>query len=1545
MNLGRSSVLAEALADRLRLVRVGVVVRDIAGIDPVEVVEEVARISGKELYAAIVGLDEPRSVRGVTVANNIESAVMWRNSPDKAGSIVVFVQGEVPKLHSLGDFDVFSSRDLSRFLITKAMEEIPENLPRRNFWEAIRDSCQFFPLEFLEGFVAAVDEEAENPDAISSNLWRLGLLRDDDILAKGRDPKERLERNRQLIFEMGQLSEQSRRRIGLVLSRSTGANRERLQRAFRLVKEFFSRGDTDVLRNLDVTTVEELLKAGRPLPALSKDSDDERDDVGDGTAGTRPLRGTALEVAISRCLVSGDESAEKALAQLQTDIEERLGQEDAQAREAVSVDEWFGGQPIHPDYPDNDLIRVIGYLCNRDSWGGVIETSRESLFSAIVNAGPNDIDPYNPEDRDKGAVGHSLFSLVREFDRLVDARGERTFSSCLGSLIAARQQLLNHLGLLMSYPFVLFGGSPEMRSVLDEYLEAYAALLSLFRIHEPLLHGADDAAVRYVANEFMRLDVIFVRTPTEWKAMLTPLHPFHLWRFREILRAVKAEDRPLTEDERTVLSDALPDLPHLLHFLVVSSEVSRGDEVVLPQAGSVRTLPTFENHTNRYLGSDGVECVRELLRQWVVLAPYSARQVRLAVVDAPCLRDVLEECAKFVRSQNRTQVIVDAYFTRGQNVGRDVTNFDSDNKDHELVQMLKANRIVVHVRDEASSIQGVAELMQRRPVHIAVLFDQTQYNVTYAPNVQELLVSPLVISYEYDYSYTFGRGTIAPSSEAHEGLFADYHFLVSRAMRMPAGEHLRLQYNAGADLGPINSLLENGATRWLAVADRFVAAYAPSGAVPVGEQRFGQREVAVWAGDESQFVDRFLDLLKRYNLLPHQETVVGLLRRFAHLAAGGLFALPVSAGGAQRSRELREKGLLGAVLAVAWYREQYPGSLVASLDSKLATVWLKARPDGNRKRADLVGVRVSPDGGLVVEVIEVKTHDDDDVVHIDRDASSAITLSGRAVEQLTATLRIIEPIFGHDDPQPLFTPARREVLRYQLHRECFRDIHDRDWQSEWYQRLRTAFGLRSQATPVCCRGLVIHVSLDEPTGLSGVDDSTEPITYVKLGSREVQDLIAPRPSRRIQRPSNTPVEQQINVVLPPSSESQMVPESVLVDEVAAHRTSASELRVADGSHPLLHQAGVTDRSEATELARLFRRACEAFRIQIEECDPEKAVLGPTVWRFYVVLARGQRIEQLRNSLEDISREMKRSGILLSSIPNSVEIALDVPRLDRETVPLSAGLRVLPPVDSPEQMPLLIGVTPEGFPVIRDLSRVCHMLVGGTTGSGKTFFLHNLLISLLTSHPQPTNLRLLISTSKPEDFVFYEGLPHLELGRVIDDAAEAVDLFRTRIPEIFEERRQILSDARRPDIIRYNATHEEKLPPYVIVVDEFADLADQLAGSRSAKDEFYRHIRRVAQLGRNRGVHLILCTQRPSAELVPTHIRNLMNARVALRVNDSTASRMILDEPGAEQLQLHGDLLVKDDMTMVRAQAFFAEVSFIESIVSSLASASQNSQIG
>lgn len=311
-----------------------------------------------------------------------------------------------------------------------------------------------------------------------------------------------------------------------------------------------------------------------------------------------------------------------------------------------------------------------------------------------------------------------------------------------------------------------------------------------------------------------------------------------------------------------------------------------------------------------------------------------------------------------------------------------------------------------------------------------------------------------------------------------------------------------------------------------------------------------------------------------------------------------------------------------------------------------------------------------------------------------------------------------------------------------------------------------------------------------------------------------------------------------------------------------------------------------------------------------------------MWRFYVRLSRGQRLDALRNVLEDIGREMARSGVLVSSVPNSQEIALDVPRLksDRKIVPLSQGLAHLPTVTSPEQMPILIGVTPEGENIIRDLGQMPHLMVGGTTGAGKTIFLYSLLVSLLKSHPSPKSLRLLLSTSKPEDFVFFNHLPHLEQGLVIADAEQAVELLQSYVTQIFDDRGTLLTAAKCRDISEYNAKHVEALPPFIIVVDEFADLADQLAHDKSGLRAFYNQIRRVAQLGRNRGVHLVLCTQRPSADLVPTNIRNLMNVRVALRVNDSTASKMILDETGAEQLQMHGDLLFKSSLVLLDLRA-------------------------
>jgi S-DNA-T family DNA segregation ATPase FtsK/SpoIIIE len=156
-----------------------------------------------------------------------------------------------------------------------------------------------------------------------------------------------------------------------------------------------------------------------------------------------------------------------------------------------------------------------------------------------------------------------------------------------------------------------------------------------------------------------------------------------------------------------------------------------------------------------------------------------------------------------------------------------------------------------------------------------------------------------------------------------------------------------------------------------------------------------------------------------------------------------------------------------------------------------------------------------------------------------------------------------------------------------------------------------------------------------------------------------------------------------------------------------------------------------------------------------------------------------------------------------------------------------------------------------------------------------------------------------------------------------------------LEEAFQDRLELLTSARCRDVGEYNKDNPKPLPPLVVIVDEFADLADQLAGDKSAQRKFYMHLRRVAQLGRSRGIHLVLCTQRPSADLVPTNIRNLMNVRVSFCVNDAAASRMILDETGAEQLQMHGDLLFKEQAILTRAQGYFVSTDELDDLLESV----------
>jgi len=244
---------------------------------------------------------------------------------------------------------------------------------------------------------------------------------------------------------------------------------------------------------------------------------------------------------------------------------------------------------------------------------------------------------------------------------------------------------------------------------------------------------------------------------------------------------------------------------------------------------------------------------------------------------------------------------------------------------------------------------------------------------------------------------------------------------------------------------------------------------------------------------------------------------------------------------------------------------------------------------------------------------------------------------------------------------------------------------------------------------------------------------------------------------------------------------------------------------------------------------------------------------------------------------------------------------------------------------------LIGQSPAGEVMVSDLAEMVHMLIGGSTRSGKTIFLYSAILSLLAKHPSKETLELMLCTAKPEDFVFFEKLPHLHNRPVIEDTKDAINEIGQISSVVLPERSQILRDARVTSVAGYNQGRDikDQVRPIVIIVDEFADLGDQVHDDRKAKDLFYTSIRQIAQAGRSRSVHLVLCTQRPTADLFPSNVKSQMNARVALKVNSSLDSSIILGQDGAERLLGKGDMLFKYNDILERVQGYYCNPNEIE----------------
>lgn len=1134
MELNVNSILTDLLCKRMVDSKLGIVVRGVREIDPIQVAETVARTLNRQLAVAVIGYGTAYQISGfdsddsdenhpsLEIASTIEVAVTWRNQANSyAGRILVFVPGEVDKLGSLQSLDTLTIRDMTLHLIDWVSGHVARNAPQRRFWDALRNIVATLPFSMLLDFTQIVAAQPENLNAIPTELWRLGLLEDLALLNSNVDVNERLDRNRELITAIGQLSDKSRKRMNQVLQRAKDERQRELRTSAQKLREFFTTGRLVLLQNLRLDTVVQLIEAGRSEsepPPPSPHSEEGGDEL-PSPKPERTLRGAELIAAVASRVVGGHDREAVAAYVERVRSQMNDGEEDnGDPIDDETLQPLTGGRPLTTNVkPQTRTLRAfLAAFCSNEYWGGALEAEQHSLRDVVQRfERGGKAEPFDPNALIENR--QSMVSLLTNIDSQLNR--QPGLRATWDNLATARAELVDYLDLLIAEPIGLLFTDERARQAMARYLDAYAELLHLLSTHRGDLNARFPEAYRAIVQGLLRLDVVFVATPGKkaddadlrWKALLTPLHPLHLWRYRTILEKTGPH---LTEQEQRQLTEALPALPHLLHFVAVKD--TRLGRITLPLAGVLEGLPIYENRTNRYLGSDGLTFLGDLLRSWLAFAPYSQPQIRLALIDPPYLPDALREVKDFLRGRPDTRVVVDAYRTRPQNVLEHLAEMEFEGQDSAVAELLLDSGQVTLNLEVCDTLSDVAERLAKRPVHITYSFDQSSYDLTKSNRHRHLVVSPLVITYEYTFDEAYKKGSIAPSSDADSGLFADYHTLVNQAIDLQEDQSFQVQIGSGTDVGALNGLLRSESTRWLAVADRTLLGYAPLAAVPLVEQLQGRREVAVWAHATSRSVSQFAVMLReRYNLVPDEEHLVRLMQQFGHIAAGGLFSAVRANNLSAPQRDKQRKGLVGTVLAAHWYRTQHPGALIASLDSGLARQWL-ALQAASRERADLIGLRQDEQGNLVIDIIEVKA-----VEHAQKEVqvrfvapNRQVKLTGLAVNQLRATLTVVTPIFQQrQDQLDLFGQARREALKYQLYRECYRELHDNNDQFRWHKLLNAAFRESSVSVipTMHCHGLVVHLSFEENDVDQRYADSSGDVTLVRLRSPSIQALLTARP--------------------------------------------------------------------------------------------------------------------------------------------------------------------------------------------------------------------------------------------------------------------------------------------------------------------------------------------------------------------------------------------------------------------------------------------------
>ena len=1524
-----TKVITQLVNDRARAQEYGVALVNIPDFDYVSFVQGLA----SERKAALFFLGFPTATRArieselpqsekLSYDFTVEKAEELRNSGDESiFRVLIIKRAEMEKMSSLRWFPEIT---LER-IYTKSCDLARKDLAGTNaVIEALIQALRSKPirsilsfervLEYLELLISAPADKL--PEAIKENYYRLGLCSDKSL--DSRNPSKddfvaRIKHNHGIVERLSNLEQAERQSITNYYAKATG-----IKETPRRILSYYKTKDIALLGQMELSEVEECLKAAKekknPTPP--------------------PRRGTTIKpTALAAQLIFDDnqDQISDILVQLERDIDQRANTKKAEKVE-VDVD---GGRAQFKTEPVTE--RIAEEMSSDSDFGGIIRAEVQAPDEAIRDLDKFERIPFSP------AILDPVWSSLTRIAALV-SDGE-TISVRLKRFLDARKEIL---------PFSKRLQDATMLQVLAQfdkfykYLTAYAGLLTAINDEFPKIWAIAPSNAKEIINTIMSLDYVFVVGETKAHAIPTPMHPMYLWKYVELAKEILSSkgvneigEAQLSDEDKAFIIRKAEDIPDPLSVALLPATIAYRGAAFLPLSGRIGMLPVYSNVPQINQSESGIDTLKQAIIRYLCLYPHAGMMLKLCVIDPPSV-EVIVSMLKALNSDkefNINGIEISIFHTK--EVSASWIEIDDDSLNDGMLGRIKGRRslnfklTIAHHKYSYSKI--LSELSREQ--HMLIIFDPNEVKIETAQNNRQIHIHPLCVPKVYKYNPIDEKVEIRPASEG--GIFTVYASIIEKLNEHPSTfSHTSTSFYTPLKRETYDAFLDK--CDWLVILDQSLKSWDIS--LRAASEKLFYREndyrsIGIYSSNCRKFVLGYDTLVKRLgNFVPKEEGVKEIIEAVREINDDGLLSI-VSHTSNRIFDTNHGKGSLGIALAAIHYKRQHPAAILVGLDTQLAQEWLSDREDG--KLPDLIGINLESDTDALVDIIEVKTYSDNpNAFTLDGD-----TISGHAVEQVTALEGLTQEMLGKTEK--ITTISRREILREQVFECLFQAALDPASKLRYSNMLNDLFAGEYN---VSIRRNIAFVDFENTESsekiYKGIDDYVgKDYTLITIGSSEVQAILANSAFAREAGPFNPAPQEEDTAVVAPSQEpreasaaestpeeaqpvqSPVVPATMPVAVSNIPVASASPVPATDETVVELQRTDI--REKCAKINKVFRD----YGINAYPVDPDMVQEAARFTRFSVELKSGETIRTLERFKTDIGIQLEANGeILIDHIKGTKYLSVDVPFAGAgKSISLLEHLSLLD--GSSGDLDFVAGQKADGRFEIVDLAKAPHMLIAGTTGSGKTIFLYSIIVSLLHKYPME-DLEFLIIDPKQTDFVFFEDLPNLYGGHVVIDAEEALEMIQ-RINDVDkEERMQQIRSCRSRDINSYNEKNpDHRMKRLIIIIDEYADLI-QTAEMQGKRKEFEKFLSMLAQKVRSLGIHLIIATQRPSANIVTGVLKANIPYRISFRLPSHTDSQTILDMSGAENLLGKGDMLLVTDSDTIRMQGLFISENELDEFVKS-----------